>query len=323
MTVTQSERDYSRNGEQSIILDVLGKMGAIKDQPTFLDLGAGDGYNNSNTRALSDQGWRGVLVEADPQQFLRLIGNHKGNGKMSCVLGRVAAAVATEKHKPLSEQRVQALQPQDQGWGVRVTPWELAQVFGGRYELVSMEDGCSPELVRALEPCLMHTRLVCFGDRAHLINVWAELGFTEMVGQTKGNVLLCRKEWAAGYAAPGDAVKAASVEALKENRTVRSWFNEDPTKAREPSQAPLEVRQNPKKRMEWARSHMKVPHSEAGRRGGKAKAKSEVNHEQAKAVVAGPKAGASADKAGAGKQADGGGVAGGPRLGGDGSGGAA
>ncbi len=284
MTVTtQAAKDYSAKGEQPIILDVLSKMGAIKDQPVFLDLGAGDGYRNSNTRALSDQGWRGVLVEHDPREFVRLLNNHKGNSKMSFVLGRTVSMVTVDPHRPSSEQRVRLLSAEElTGWGVVVTPWELAQVFGGRFEFVSVEDGCGSELVHALEPCLTHTRLVCFGDRTHLINVWAELGFTEMVGQTTGRVLLCRKEWAPGYAQPGDAVKASSVEALKEHGAPpRKWFNEETLQGTAPMRtapppAPPEVIADPKARMARARSFVKMSPAEAGRKGGLARARREA-----------------------------------------------
>ena len=62
---------YSQNNEQEIILDYLrGKVG------TFLDLGANDGVTLSNTRALAEIGWSGVLIEASPQAFKRLQENY-------------------------------------------------------------------------------------------------------------------------------------------------------------------------------------------------------------------------------------------------------
>lgn len=51
-------QDYSQRGEQIKILEhVQGKMG------TFLDIGAFDPFMFSNTRALYEMGWNGVMVE--------------------------------------------------------------------------------------------------------------------------------------------------------------------------------------------------------------------------------------------------------------------
>lgn len=64
---------YSQNNEDEIILDYFnGKVGK------FLDLGANDGITLSNTRALAERGWQGVLVDASPRAFKRLENNYKG-----------------------------------------------------------------------------------------------------------------------------------------------------------------------------------------------------------------------------------------------------
>ncbi|HEU5290804.1 MAG TPA: FkbM family methyltransferase [Cyclobacteriaceae bacterium] len=58
---------YTQNDEERIILDYFkGHVG------TFCDLGANDGITFSNTRALAERGWRGVLVDADPEAFSKL-----------------------------------------------------------------------------------------------------------------------------------------------------------------------------------------------------------------------------------------------------------
>lgn len=63
---------YSQNREQDIIVEYFKVNG------TFLDLGAYDGVNLSNTRALVKKGWKGVMVEASPRVFERLILNCRG-----------------------------------------------------------------------------------------------------------------------------------------------------------------------------------------------------------------------------------------------------
>jgi FkbM family methyltransferase len=59
--------NYSQNQEQAAILKYFeGHTG------TFLDLGANDGKTLSNTRALAELGWCGVLVEPSPIAFPKL-----------------------------------------------------------------------------------------------------------------------------------------------------------------------------------------------------------------------------------------------------------
>lgn len=59
--------NYSQSGEQQVILDYFkGYVG------TFVDLGANDGITFSNTRALAERGWKGVLIDADPDAFAKL-----------------------------------------------------------------------------------------------------------------------------------------------------------------------------------------------------------------------------------------------------------
>lgn len=59
--------NYSQNQEQEAILKHFGDY-----KGTFLDLGANDGFTLSNTRALAELGWCGVLVEPSPQAFPKL-----------------------------------------------------------------------------------------------------------------------------------------------------------------------------------------------------------------------------------------------------------
>lgn len=59
--------NYSQNLEQEAIIKYFGDY-----KGTFLDLGSNDGVTLSNTRALSELGWCGVLVEPSPQAFPKL-----------------------------------------------------------------------------------------------------------------------------------------------------------------------------------------------------------------------------------------------------------
>lgn len=59
--------NYSQNLEQEAIIKYFGDY-----KGTFLDLGSNDGVTLSNTRALAELGWCGVLVEPSPQAFPKL-----------------------------------------------------------------------------------------------------------------------------------------------------------------------------------------------------------------------------------------------------------
>jgi len=64
---------YSQNGEEPVILaHFQGRRG------TFLDIGAYTGVELSNTRALAELGWKGVMVEPSPDVFKRLQSNYEG-----------------------------------------------------------------------------------------------------------------------------------------------------------------------------------------------------------------------------------------------------
>lgn len=65
---------YSQNKEEEVILKYFeGKTG------TFLDIGANDGITFSNTWALAERGWKGVLVEPSPKAFEILEMRYEGH----------------------------------------------------------------------------------------------------------------------------------------------------------------------------------------------------------------------------------------------------
>lgn len=71
---------YSQNDEEKYILEAVG------DEPgVFLDIGAWDGKTFSNTAALVDRGWSGVLVEPSPSSFNTLRERYGSNPKMQLV----------------------------------------------------------------------------------------------------------------------------------------------------------------------------------------------------------------------------------------------
>ena len=59
---------YSQNQEEAVITSYF-----TSNDGRFLDIGAFDGINLSNTRKLLENGWSGVLVEPSPIVFTKLL----------------------------------------------------------------------------------------------------------------------------------------------------------------------------------------------------------------------------------------------------------
>lgn len=72
--------DYSQNGEQRLILNYFGGFVG-----RFLEIGACDGLLVSNTLALVELGWSGVMVEPSPRAFIVLKDRHGENPNLTLV----------------------------------------------------------------------------------------------------------------------------------------------------------------------------------------------------------------------------------------------
>lgn len=80
--------DYSQSGEQEHILKAVGA-----EPGRFLEIGAYDGNHFSNTKALIERGWSGIMVEPALESFLALLKNHGENPNLQLV----HALIGTER----------------------------------------------------------------------------------------------------------------------------------------------------------------------------------------------------------------------------------
>ncbi len=80
--------DYSQYGEQEFILNYFkDKIGIL------VDIGAADGINNSNTKKLIENGWRGLLIEPTPTNYNKLSELYSDNNSIvieNCGCGDVS-----------------------------------------------------------------------------------------------------------------------------------------------------------------------------------------------------------------------------------------
>ena len=84
---------YSQNNEQEVLLEEL----AGKTDGRFLDLGAFDAKAFSNTRALYELGWNGVMVEPSPGPFRALVQEYGYEPRITLVHAAVGIAPAVER----------------------------------------------------------------------------------------------------------------------------------------------------------------------------------------------------------------------------------
>lgn len=66
-------KGHSQSGEEEILAEILRRIG--HRDGFFVDLGAMDGLVGSNTRALAERGWGGLMVEGDPNHIPSLLQN--------------------------------------------------------------------------------------------------------------------------------------------------------------------------------------------------------------------------------------------------------
>jgi FkbM family methyltransferase len=180
---------YSQNNEEQIILDLF------KDEVgTFLDIGACDGKLCSNTLALVERGWSGVLVEPSPGAFQALYERHGQNAKLQLV----NAAIGTHSHlaqfwdswetapgygttEPGNRDRWTGLVGAWQHFVVPVFPLsDLLRTFRQSFDFVSIDtEGTSPRLFQILLEW-RRPRVICVehdGRFQQCIDVAAAFGY--------------------------------------------------------------------------------------------------------------------------------------------------
>lgn len=71
---------YSQNLEEDVVKAYFGN-----ELGNLLDIGANDGKTLSNSLALIEYGWGGVLIEPMPIPFEKLCTLHEGNSEITCL----------------------------------------------------------------------------------------------------------------------------------------------------------------------------------------------------------------------------------------------
>jgi FkbM family methyltransferase len=187
---------HSQNNEEQFI------TAALPDQGRLLDIGAYDGKTFSNTFALLEKGWSGVLIEASPQVFVALQRNTAGMAvdliNTCIVTGEETlidfydngGAVATpnienfkkwEKHAEFQKIHVMSMHY------VRVI-----EKFGANFDMVNIDvEGGSTDLFLALFDVMPEVKLWCIEHDGFIDRIKAKaVGYTELMRNGENIILV-------------------------------------------------------------------------------------------------------------------------------------
>ncbi len=173
---------YSQRDEEKTILKYAPSEG------TYLDIGAFDEKLLSNTRALYERGWAGILVEPSPECFIRLIESYRNDPRIVLVNALLTAksdalvkfysspdAVGTsceenyktwKGHASFAEIYVPALPIQKLIDGLSITHLDFINIDS---------EGTSFELLKALDLVKLKCSMVCVEYDRHEIPIRSHL----------------------------------------------------------------------------------------------------------------------------------------------------
>jgi FkbM family methyltransferase len=206
---------YAQRNEDDITLqwfgwakDPDGQLVGGKKDGRFLDIGAYDAKIFSQTRALYDRGWSGVMVEASAGRFRSLMEAYKNDKRITLVNAAItgnqsglmrfwqnddATSTADEGHKKVWE----GTSPFVETFTLFTTYAHLVGVFPEPYDFINIdvEGGLNLAIFRAVLAQGTSASLICveydtWGDE--ILSLAKPHGYTE-VHRTAENLLLGRR----------------------------------------------------------------------------------------------------------------------------------
>jgi hypothetical protein len=165
---------YSQYEEEKHILDAVGGLGSLTEhgstlaelpdgitRPRFLEIGAWHPTDKSNTRALVELGWSGVMIEPSPGPLLNLLSEYSGNDRITLVSACVGlepgivelmvtddAVSSTDRHQYDAWKDVTKFRG---ALHVPVLTWEMITNRWGGFQMISLDaEGLSADLFLAM-----------------------------------------------------------------------------------------------------------------------------------------------------------------------------
>jgi FkbM family methyltransferase len=169
--------DYSQGGEQAAILAACNKADG-----SFLDIGAWCPKALSNTRALYELGWSGVMIEPSPGPVKALIEEYGKDPKIKVIAG----AVGLDRHMVRMTVSDDALTTSElpnverwketggfygEFWVPQFTLGEILFQFGG-FDFVNIDtEGTSFAIFKELLATQMRPRCICVEHDGKMLEV--------------------------------------------------------------------------------------------------------------------------------------------------------
>lgn len=161
---------YSQGDEEKYILQAVKSI--EREHGRFLDIGAWHPTNLSNTRALFERGWSGVMVEPSPEPLLVLLREYGNEDRIQLLSGAVAVDRSITRFHATSDALTTSSEESYERWkGVGgfygsfyvpvITIPEILHSFG-EFDFVSIDaEGSSVDLLHALLATEMRPACIC------------------------------------------------------------------------------------------------------------------------------------------------------------------
>jgi len=191
---------YSQNDEERYILEACKDVGGKR----LLDIGAFHPTQYSNSRALLESGWFGVLIEPSPVPLRNLVGEYGHDQKVLVVSAAVVPQCGGWVDIEISDDGVSSTQvDQVAKWEksggyigklrvATLTIWDICDQYGA-FDCVSIDtEGTSVDILKALLATEMYPRCICceYDDRLAEAQIAAQARGYRTVYTSRENVVL-------------------------------------------------------------------------------------------------------------------------------------
>lgn len=190
-------KNYSQNNEQQVIVDYFDKTNLSGHGGKFIEIGAFDAFVFSNTRALFEKGWTGVMVEPSPKCFSGLKEVYSNEMRINLVN---AAIMPTDGTITLHEASGDAISTTDLAhkdkWernGVKyneiivegISMQRFLNQYGANTDFLSLDtEGTNYELFNLLPSDFLHRlKLICIehdNNHVEIMNKLSAFGFRQL-----------------------------------------------------------------------------------------------------------------------------------------------
>jgi FkbM family methyltransferase len=196
---------FSQNDEENYILDYFSGLTNGK----LIEIGAYDPFKFSNTRALIEQGWSGVLVEPDPICYARLNAEYSETERITLIQKAITEADGeitfySSGGDAIGSTSIAHKQKWEQGYKVKFTEttvptlamYNLLEQYGEGCDFINIDvEGCNLDLFHLIPiDFIQKVKMICIehdGHLDHMKSVLATEGFRFIMSNAE-NLIMAR-----------------------------------------------------------------------------------------------------------------------------------